>query len=322
MTTKRWVITGGSGFIGSALLRRLAEEDLSLLNLVHRKRSGIPGVEEREWPEDREDLARLIQGSQGVVHLAAVLGGKSTSPDTFDRANIGLTERILEASQDAGIQRFIFISSCGVYGSLPPESHPVDESTVPAPLDFYEVSKSRAEARVAASSLPWAIVRPGWVYGPGDLRTLKLFRKIARGPFFVTGNARVRQSPVYIDDLVDGLLRLMTAETFPQGMTIHLAGEKPVPAKEICRTIAKALGRRRPLSFPLSPLRMAAAVGECLLGPLSVQPPLTRSQLAFFTRNKPLSIEKANRLLGYTPSVSFEEGIRRTVADYRSRGWL
>ena len=67
---------------------------------------------------------------------------------------------------------------------------------------------------------------------------------------------------------------------------------------------------------------MAAAVGECLLGPLSVQPPLTRSQLAFFTRNKPLSIEKANRLLGYTPSVPFEEGIRRTVADYRSRGWL
>jgi nucleoside-diphosphate-sugar epimerase len=273
---------------------------------------------------DPAALARLVEGADGVLHVAAVYR-TAGHPDSYYRdVNVGGTERLLEAAAAAGVRRFVHTSTVGVHGHV--SAPPADETSPVAPGDVYQATKAEAEAIALAfhrtRGLPVAVVRPGAIYGPGETRLLKLFRAIARGRYAVVGSGRSFYHPVFIDDLVAGfLLALERPEAV--GEAFIIAGPRYVSQTDLAALIARETGGRvLPFRIPAWPLQAAGALCEAVCVPLGVEPPLHRRRVDFWTKSRAFSIEKARRRLGYAPQVDLEEGVARTVAAYRAAGWL
>jgi nucleoside-diphosphate-sugar epimerase len=154
------------------------------------------------------------------------------------------------------------------------------------------------------------------------MRLLKLFRSIATGRFVMLGTGEIYYHMVHVDDLVSGL-RLLGEHPRAGGEVFILGGEGYLKLQAIVELIARLLGvpppRRR---LPAWPFQMAGSLCERLCIPLGIEPPIYRRRVDFFTKSRAFSIEKARRVLGYTPMVDLETGIRSTVEWYRAHGYL
>jgi nucleoside-diphosphate-sugar epimerase len=274
--------------------------------------------------EDVGAIARLVEGTDAVLHVAAVYR-TAGHPDSYYREiNIGGTERLLGAAARAGVRRFVHTSTVGVHGDV--KEPPADETAPITPGDIYQQTKAEAEALALdfhrRRALPVAVVRPGAIYGPGETRLLKLFRAIARGRYAIVGDGRSFYHPVYIDDLVQGfLLALDRPEAV--GEAFLICGPRYVSQSELAGLIARHTGGRvLPFHIPARPILWAGVVVEAVCVPLGIEPPLHRRRVDFWTKSRAFTIEKARRVLGYAPKVDLDEGIARTAAWYREAGWL
>jgi len=165
-------------------------------------------------------------------------------------------------------------------------------------------------------------VRIPEVYGPGDRRLLKLFKAIDKGAFFMIGSGRNLHHLIYVDDLVEGLLMAAESPETP-GDLFLLAGPETVSTDRMVLAVANAVDKPGPrFRAPLWPFLILATAMELTLRPLGIQPPLHRRRLDFFRKSFELSSAKAQRVFGFSPSVSFEEGARRTAVWYREGGLL
>lgn len=320
------LVTGGTGFIGRHLCRRLLAEGCRVRVLCRCADLGdLAGrVEAATGDVTRpETLPAALAGADAVFHLASALGATPFGPQGFQAVNAGGTRNLLAAAGAAGVRRIVHCSSVGVLGGV--RGGPATEDAPLRPEDDYERSKAEGERiarREAAAGLPVVIVRPGWAYGPGDRRTFKLFRAIARRRFFFVGDGSTRTHPVFIDDLVAALALCRSAALAP-GEVLTLAGDEIVTVEELCRRIAAALGV--PLTrihVPPEPLRTLAGALEALFKAAGREAPLTRAKVDFFLKDRAYDTTKARRLLGFAPRVRLEEGLALAVAWYRSRGWL
>ncbi len=318
-------ITGASGFIGIHLAEELIRQKWQVSVLIHRR--DVP--EPRRFRIFRGDIKKagtlknMFRGSDVLFHLAAALGASRIDNREFYRINSEGTENVLKAAQEAGVQKIIHFSSAGVLGSVK-ENQAVEENYLPSPQDVYDRTKLESERialRYAREGSHVVVVRPGWVYGPGDRRTFKLIKAIATGKFILPTRGTIRQTPVYIDDLIQGVL--LAAEKGRVGEIYHLAGGEVLPVKRIVSLIGQAAGVRFP-SFPVPvlPLKMASFILEKAFALLNKEAPLTRGKLAFFIHPKPLSIRKAMDELGYAPQIDFRSGILDTINWYRVNQWL
>jgi len=322
-------LTGASGYTGGRLLRTLLARGDEVVALVRSgsvsealRTSGARLVEGDLT--DTAALARLVEGAEGVLHVAAVYR-TAGHPDSYYREiNVGGTQRLLEAAARAGVRRFVHTSTVGVHGHV--EQPPADETAPIAPGDIYQQTKAEAEALALEfhrkRGLPVAVVRPGAIYGPGETRLLKLFRAIARGRYAVVGSGRSFYHPVYIDDLLQGFL-LALEHPAAVGEAFIVAGERYVSQDELAGLIAKVTGGRvLPLHVPAWPIQLAGDLLEAVCVPLGIEPPLHRRRVDFWTKSRAFTIDKARRLLGYAPRTSIEDGIARTAEAYRQAGWL
>jgi dihydroflavonol-4-reductase len=321
-------LTGATGYTGGRLLSVLLGRGDDVRALARPSSKRPPLAAEPAWIEgdlgDEAALARLVEGTEAVIHVAAVYR-TAGHPDAYYReVNVDGTARLLEAAARAGVRRFVHTSTVGVHGDV--EGPPADESSPLAPGDVYQATKAEAEAIALdfhrRRGLPVTVVRPGAIYGPGETRLLKLFRAIARGRYALVGSGRAFYHPVYIDDLVAGyLLALERPEAV--GEAFIIAGPRYVTQKELAETIAHATGGHiLPFHVPAAPVRWLAALCEAVCVPLGLEPPLHRRRVDFWTKNRAFSTDKARRLLGYEPQVDLETGVARTVAWYRQAGWL
>ena len=185
--------------------------------------------------------------------------------------------------------------------------------------------KAQAEALVDAAAqegVPAVIVRPGLVYGPGDLHLLGFFRAIQRRQFRPLGRRSVWLHPIYIDDMTEALLR---CGHHPRavGDCFHLAGPEPVTIARLAATIASAEGVAPPRSrIPLPAARAVALAGDVLPARLQPLAPLTRSRLDFLTHSRVYSVAKARQVLDFTATTDLPTGIAHSVAWYRRYGHL
>ena len=320
-------LTGATGYTGSRLLAalRFAGHQVSALARAGSTRPPTEGV---DWvPGDltgTEALARLVEGCQAVIHVAAVYR-TAGHPDSYYRdVNVGGTERLLEAAARAGVARFVHTSTVGVHGHV--ETPPADETSAFHPGDIYQATKVEGELLALdyhrRRGLPVAVVRPGAIYGPGETRLLKLFRAIARGRYAVVGSGRTFYHPVYIDDLVAGYLLALTHPA-AAGEAFIIGGPQYVSQDDLAAAIARHTGGSV-LAFhiPAWPLQLAGDLCEAVCVPFGIDPPLHRRRVDFWTKSRAFSIEKARRLLGYAPRFDLEAGLARTVAAYREAHWL
>jgi dihydroflavonol-4-reductase len=203
---------------------------------------------------------------------------------------------------------------------------PADEDAPLAPGDQYQRTKLEGErlARQAGASgvLEVVIARPIGIYGPGDLRFLKMFRGIARGRFPMLGSGRVFYHLTYIDDLVEGF-RLCGETPGAAGRTYLLAGPACPTLAELVAEVARELGTRPPrLRLPVWPVWLAGALCEAVCVPLGLEPPLYRRRVDFYRKSRAFDTSRARRELGYNPSTDLQTGIRRTAAWYREQDLL
>ncbi len=253
-------VTGATGFVGRNLVRHLTERGYVVRALVRRGKT-VEGAEVVSGDlESAEALNALVRGTRFVFHL----GGRVTAGEEaeFDRANVDGTRRLVEAVEQAGIERLIHVSSLAVTGpSL--RGRPVDETANPVPVTAYGRSKLKGEAVVRGSRAPWVIARPCAVYGPHDRAFLDLFRSVARlGVAPVIGEGGQELSMIHVEDLCEALARMAVSPPCARGI-YHVAHPEIVSQVDLAAAVGAALGRKaRPVRVPVPVFRAyAASVG-------------------------------------------------------------
>jgi nucleoside-diphosphate-sugar epimerase len=326
------LVTGGSGFIGSrlaldartqgldVLITGQANSDAERLRIEELRRAGV--ALEAGPLQDAAFARRIVAGCDRVIHLAAAQHEANVPDSYFEEVNVGGTRSLVQASRDAGVRRFVYGSTIGVYGSAAEGT--LDEDSPPRPDNIYGRTKLAAEAlvREQADAIETCVVRIPETYGPGDFRLLKLFRAIDKGAFMMIGDGQNRRQVMHVSDLVRGLL-IASRHPGAVGQTFVTPGSEVMTTQEMVATIAGALGKSPPrLRAPLWPFIAAAAVFEATFKPLGIQPPLHRRRLDFFRKSFVFSTRKAETLLGFVSQVSFAEGARETTSWYRAQGHL
>jgi dihydroflavonol-4-reductase len=330
----RILITGGTGFIGSNLAKRLLDQghEVRLLSLVatpaeranadelsRRGASLLEGsVAERSLHE------RALEGIDVVHHVAATMREADVPDRVFWDTNVAATKDLLAASRRLGVRRFVYCSTMGVTGDV--RGRRVDETTPHRPKDVYQQTKSAAELWVLEQSpsdgFGAMAVRPADVYGPGDRRLLKLFRMIQKRRFVYLGSGRGRRHMIYIDDLVDGMLAAQEREE-AVGRVFLLAGPAPIALRDLAERIAAELGVTPPRwQLPYRPIWLLSALVEAACRPLGIQPPIYPRRVDFYAHDYEFDTARAREGLGFVPRVDVDEGVRRTIAAYREEGLL
>lgn len=328
----RLLLTGGTGFIGSrvALEARRRQIEVVVTGMVNTdaERSrvaelGRAGVRIEEGALQETAFARkVVSGCDTIIHLAAAQHESGVPDSYFEDVNIGGTRSLLAASRDAGVRRFVYGSTIGVYGSA--ANGTLDEASPPSPDNIYGRTKLAAErvVREEAGPVETCIVRISETYGPGDFRLLKLFRAIDRGKFLMIGSGENRRQAMHVDDLVRALL-IVAVHDAAAGETFVLPGEEVLTTRQMVDAIASVLGRSVPrMRLPMWPFLSAAVVFETVFKPMRIDPPLHRRRLDFFRKTFVFSTDKARRLLGFTPEIPFASGARDTAEWYGRQGLL
>jgi nucleoside-diphosphate-sugar epimerase len=326
--TRTILVTGATGYTGGNLARRLVAQGDNVRVLVRdaatAEKLAAAGMDVRIGQlTSLSDVLAAAHGCDQIHHIAAVFR-TAGHPDAYYReVNIVGTENVLEAARRAGCERVLHCSTGGVHGHI---ANPPASETYPfGPGDIYQRTKLEGELAASAAARrgqPVVIVRPGPIYGEGDLRFLKLYRAIARGIFVMIGSGTPKVHMVHIDDLIDGFVLCSTSEA-ALGQIFILAGPDAPTLNELVRYIARALRVPEPKwRIPVWPVKLAGQVCESACVPLHIDPPLHRRRVAFFTHHREFDCSKAVRLLGYAPRVRAETGTRRTADWYRAAGYL
>lgn len=317
------LVTGATGFTGSRLCRRLVREGKKVVAFVRsnsRYRDlAAEGVECRVVDiKNPRAVRENFDGIEKVYHLAAAYRTELSDKKEFWEVNVEGARNMLSAATAVKVKRFLHCSTVGVQGEI--EDPPADEDYRFKPGDHYQESKLAGELLAReffSKGLPGVVIRPVGIYGPGDVRFLKLFRPINRGYFVMIGSGDVLYHMTYIDDLIEGIV---TAGDHPAavGEVFTLAGGRYTPLKELVGMIASVLGKPVPRwRVPFFPVYAAAVACDAVCRPIGVKPPLYPRRVEFFSKDRAFSIEKANRMLGYTPKVGLREGLTRTADWYR-----
>ena len=295
-------ITGGTGFVGGRLIELALAAGHEVNALTRRPQDPRDGV---TWVkgalDDQASLERLANGADALVHVAGVIN--APDPAGFEASNVTGTSAVLAAAEHAEIKRFVHVSSLA---ARKPK------------LSAYGASKAGSEALVSASSLPYAIVRPPAVYGPGDKETLDLFRMAKRGIVLLPPEGRL--SLIHVDDLA----ALLIAAARSDAMLLvepddgRAGGWSHV---EFGQALGRAVGRKvRTLSAPRLLLTLAARADRLARGPNAK---LTPDRAAYFCHPDwtvaPTAAVPAEL---WRPKIETEAGLAATARWYEAQGWL
>jgi nucleoside-diphosphate-sugar epimerase len=318
--TGRVLITGASGFIGRALCERFAADGFEVRGVdvaadpargVVAGDVGAPGA----WQDH-------AAGCDLVLHTAAIVSMRGTDPRAVWRVNALGTKHVLDAAARGGAARVVHLSSVTVFGFAFPdgvdESYPTEPNGVP-----YVDTKVASEALVlrahAAGDVACAIVRPGDVYGPRSRPwTLLPVQEIRRRRFVLPARGRGIFSPIFIDDLVDGIALAATHQDAAGGV-FTLTDGRGVTTAEFFGHHARMLGRRLP-TLPTGPSRALASAAALGARVARQETEVNAAAARYLARTGTYSIERARRVLGYAPAVTLDDGMARTEAWLRAEG--
>jgi len=314
----RLLVTGATGFIGSAVLVRFASDrTLQLRGAVRCSMPDIPANGEWALVSDLTpdmDWTQAVNGIDVIVHTAArvhVMRDSIADPlAEFRRVNVAGTLNLARQAVLADVRRFVFISSIKVNGEQTLPGRPYAADDVPIPVDPYGISKHEAELGLMQlaqeTGMEVVIIRPVLVYGPAvKANFLRLLDWVWRGVPLPLGSVRNLRSLVYLGNLVDAIV---TCVTHPKaaGQTFLVSDREDVSTPELIRRMARALGRPARL-LPVPPGLLRAA-GK-MLG--------KGDEVGRLLDSLVIDSSKIRRELGWRPPFTMEEGLRETAAWYR-----
>ena len=311
------LVTGANGFVGRSLCETLVRTGRTVVAATRSPlRDGVSQIVtfqigslsgDNQWQQG-------LQGCDAVVHLAArvhVMTDTSADPlAEFRRVNVDGTLNLARQAAAAGVRRFVFVSSIKVNGesTLPGRAFAADDP--PDPQDPYGISKYEAEQGLrdvaGQIGMEFVIVRPPLVYGPGvKANFLAMVQWLARGIPLPLGAIHNKRSLVALDNLVD-LITTCLDHPAAANQTFLAGDGHDLSTTELLQRVALALGKpARLIPVPAGVLQWSAA----LLGKKAMMQRLCGSLQ--------VDIGKAGNVLGWTPPVTVDEGLRRAVADIR-----
>lgn len=324
------LVTGGTGFTGKALVRRLLDEGHEVTALDYKE--GLKTQELREWGAkvvigsvtEKKIVENCMQGVEVVHHLAAAFRELNVPESYYDEVNVDGTKNVLECAFNHKVRRFIYCSTCGVHGNI--ENPPGGEDAPIRPADYYQRTKYLAEPIVHKyneQGMKTIILRPAAIYGPGDPeRFFMIFRRVAKGTFPMFGNGKTLYHPLYIDNLIDAFMVVME-EGKGDGQTYLIADEEFVEIEDLVKRVANAMKITVKIRhYPVTPLIIAGHFFEKICKPFKIPPPIFPRRVDWYRQNRAFKIEKAKRELGYQPRIGLDEGLRRTAEWYKQERYL
>lgn len=323
------LVTGGAGFTGGHLCKRLIAEGYRVRALV-RDNSDCSSLEKLSVDcvmgdlRDRSSLSKAVQDVDKVYHIAALFRPENVTRQDFWDANVMGTQNLLEAATQANVKRFIHCSTIGVHGDI--KHPPATEETEYGPGDDYQDSKTEGEKialkYMSEGRMPIVVFRPGGIFGPGDRRFLKLFRGLKKGQFFMLGDGEVLYQLIYIDDLIEGILRCGNHPNAP-GNVFILTGAAPITLNQFVQAVADVVGVPFPkLRLPVMPVYYAGYLCELLCKPFGINPPLYRRRVDFFRKTRSFDTTKARKLLDFVPQTALNTALKETADWYKQQGYL
>lgn len=310
---KKIFVTGGTGFIGQVLIQRLLLEGWKVVALARNtektkevKHEGlewvIGDIRESSWHQ-------YLAGCDTVVHLAGNLGSLKLS--WSERLSIQLdgTENVISAAKKVKIGHFVHISTAYTeFGTEYARAKKMGQKLVEQ-----EIKKS----------FPATIICPVTVYGPGDLNNLyRIFQAISRQRFIFIGNGNNPVNFIFIDDLINGLIRVINNKKRVIGQILILGDEDFYSWKEFGFLIAKKEGVKGPSIYLPKALMVFFGHIFSLLSQLGIPTPFTLDTIRSLTFNKTFDIQTSQKLLNFKPKISLEEGVEKTVNWYQQKGLL
>jgi len=306
-------VTGGSGFIGGALIERLRREGWAVRALARSERAAesVRGLGAEPVMGDLDDLQ--IEDCEIAFHAAAKVEDFG-DPADFERVNVQGTRNVVAACEAGGVRRLVHVGTEAALMAGQPLVN-VDESAPLRPDSpvLYSSSKARAEEIVRGADLETVVVRPRFVWGRGDTTLLPaLIEMVRSGRFRWIGGGRHLTATTHLDNAVEGLF--LAAERAPAGGVYFVTDGEPVVFREFLSAMLGTQGVEIPdKSLPAPVASTAATVAEGLWRRLKRQgnPPLTRFAVWVSSQECTIDISRAERELGYRPVTTRAEGLRK-----------
>ncbi|MDA9525243.1 hypothetical protein XI06_34290 [Bradyrhizobium sp. CCBAU 11434] len=318
----RILVTGAGGFLGRRVARQLAARGHEVIALGRSAslRDVLRG--ERITVEicDLADAASLsaleLEDVDAIVHCAGLSSNWGPRRD-FERNNVTATANLLAQAQRWHAPHVVYVSSSSVYFRFRDGLGVSEGSALPAPINHYAWSKAAAEQLVRSTSdLSWTIVRPRGIYGAGDKALLpRLLRAAKRGPLPSFNGGRAVIDLTYVDDVVAAIACILGVKDKASGAIYNVSGGEAVSIREIITRSAALAGvdvRWRELSWPVALTAIRAIEGFHKLFRPQVEPVVTAYSAGLLAFSQTLDLSAIRKDLGWTPTVDFAEGLRRT----------
>ncbi len=304
---KTLAITGATGFVGGHLLNLAVRNGFHIRALTRRVQDDRPNVTWiRGALDDHSGLAELCTGADALIHIAGVVNAPTRKG--FEAGNIAGTLAVVEAVKRSSAKRFVHVSSLA--------------ATLPK-LSIYGETKATAEKIVAASALDWTIIRPPWVYGPGDRDTLDMFKAAKLGFIPLPPDADGKLSVIHVDDLARALLEVIPAHEDLTAQTFEVDDGKRGGWTQtgFAKAIGSAMDRRiKPLAIPRAMMEFAAKMDRLIRRDKAK---LTRDRVNYFCHDD-WTIDPEKRLPAniWAPQIPTGDGLKETANWYRRNDWL
>ena len=302
---KTVALTGATGFVGRVALDRLLEAGWHVRALTRRDQPKKAGVTWVNGSLDKhESLTELCEGVDAVLHVAGVVNARDAAG--FEAGNVTGTANMLAAAKEAGIKRFVHVSSLAA-------KHPG--------LSMYGASKARAEKLVGTSLLDWTIIRPPGVYGPGDTEMFDMFRLAQKGWALLPPRGRV--SLIHVEDLARLLVALLPVHDDATARIFEAddGTDKGWSHDGFARAMGWAMGRRvTTLHAPRFMLKLAARADTLFRGRKAKLTPDRASYLS----HPDWTIDRASvpPPALWSPQIATRQGLKDTVRWYKAQGWM
>ena len=307
------LVTGASGFVGAPLCLALCEDGhgVTAMSRNGTDLSGVTNLTVKDFANS-DMLTEALAGVDVIVHAAArvhVMDETAADPlAEFRAVNRDMTLDIARAAHEAGVKRFVFLSSIKVFGETSPREEPFTSATPPRPADPYGVSKLEAEQALIdfaqSSGREVVVIRPPLIYGPGVRANFeRMVRLVKRGLPLPFGGIRNRRSLVALDNLID-LIKLCATSPNAPGHVFCVSDGNPMSTPELFRAVGQALNR--PVAMIAIPEAILAALFQ-LIG--------KSAYVARLISSLHVDISHTRDTLGWVPKVKPADAIRETVND-------